>query len=74
MKIHTPLTLFRIGGGGGGGGGEKGDPPTSFSAVASTNVGIKPKKFLDFNFNPFDRLVDNLKFVPSDSPKLLNLN
>ena len=55
------------------GGGQKG-PSTSFSPVTSTNVGIRPQNFLTFSFNPFDRLVKNIKFVPSASPKLLNLN
>ena len=32
-------------------------PPTSFSSVTSTNVGIRPQNFLTFSFNPFDRLV-----------------
>ena len=57
----------------GGGGGQKG-PFTSFSPVTFTNVGIRPQNFLTFSFNPFDRLVKNFKFVPSASPKLLNLN
>ena len=39
-----------------GGGGQK-DPPTSFSPVTYTNVGIRPQNFLTFSFNPFDRLV-----------------
>ena len=47
-------------------------PPTSFSPVTSTNVGISPQNFLTFSFNPFATLVQN--FVPSASPKLLNLN
>ena len=49
------------------GGGQKG--PQTF-----TNVGISPQNFLTFSFNPFDRLVQNFKFVPCASPKLLNLN
>ena len=40
-----------------GGGGAQNDPPTSFSPVTSTNVGINPQDFLTFSFNPFDRLV-----------------
>ena len=55
------------------GGGAKG-PPTSFSPVTSTNVGTRPQNFLTFSFDPFDKLVSNFKFVPSASPKLLNLN
>ena len=31
-------------------------PPTSFSPVTSTNVGISLQKFLTFNFNPFSTL------------------
>ena len=53
--------------------GQKG-PPTSFSSVTSTNVGFGPQNFLTFSFNPFATLVQNFKFVPSASPKLLNLN
>ena len=29
---------------------------------------------MTFSFNPFTTLVQNFKFVPSASPKLLNLN
>ena len=49
-------------------------PPISFSHVTSTNLGLGPKNFLTFSFNPFATLVQNFKFVPSASPKLLNLN
>ena len=38
------------------GGTQKG-PPTSFSPVNSTNVGISPKNFVTFTFNPFPTLV-----------------
>ena len=31
-------------------------PPTSFSPVTSTNVGISPQNFHAFNFNPFATL------------------
>ena len=55
----------------GGGGGR---PPTSFYLVNSTNVGIRPKNFLTFIFNTFEKLVQNFKFVASASPELLNLN
>ena len=37
-------------------GGQK-SPPNSFSSVTSTNVGIRPKNFLNFSFNPFATLV-----------------
>ena len=57
-----------------GGGAKKAPPPTSFSFVSSTNVGFGPQNFLTFSFNPFATLVQNFKFVPSASPKLLNLN
>ena len=49
-------------------------PPTSFSPVTSTNVGFGPKNFLTYSFNPFAILAQNFKFLPSASPKLLNLN
>ena len=53
-------------------GGQKG-PPTSVSPVTSTNVGFGSQNFLNFSFNPFNTLVQNFKFVPSASSKLLNL-
>ena len=40
----------------GGWGGQKG-PPSSFSLVTSTNVGIRPQNFLTFSLNPFVTLV-----------------
>ena len=55
------------------GGGAK-RPPTSFSPVTSTNIGISPQNILSFSFDPFDTLVSNFKFAPSASPKLLDLN
>ena len=54
-------------------GGQK-SPPTSFCPVTSTNVGFGSQNFLTFSFNPFATLVQNFKFVPSASLKLLNLN
>ena len=57
----------------GGGGGAK-SPPLPVSPVTSTNVGISPQNFLNFSFNPVERLVWSFKFVPSASPKLLHLN
>ena len=56
------------------GGLAKETPPTSFFPVTSTNVRISHYNFLIFSFNPFVTLVQNFKFVPSASPKLLNLN
>ena len=56
-----------------GGRGKK-VPPTSFSPVTSTNVRCGPQNFLTFSSNPFATLAQNFKFVPSASPKLLNLN
>lgn len=46
IEHNTVLTLFRMEEGAEG-------PPTSFSPVTSTNVGIIPKNFLDFQFQPF---------------------
>ena len=57
-----------------GGRGGKKVPPTSFSPVTCTNAGYGPQNYLTFSFNPFSTLVQNLKFVPGASPKLLNLN
>ena len=49
--------------------------PTSFSeGLTSTKVEISPQKFLTFSLNTFVTLEENFKFVPSASPKLLNLN
>ena len=45
--------------------------PTSFSTL--TNVGINLQNFLNFSFDPFYTQVQNLKFIPSACPKLLNL-
>ena len=50
------------------------DSGSSFSLVTSTNVGISSQNFLTFSFNLVATLVQNFKFVPSASPKLLNLN
>ena len=54
-------------------GGQKG-PPTSFSPETSTKVGFSPQNFLTFSFNSFTTLVQNFDFLPTVSPKLLNLN
>ena len=40
----------------GGGGGGKKAPPTSFSPLTSTDVGISPQNFLTFIFDPFPAL------------------
>ena len=51
-EINLILTLFKMGE------GAKSPPtPTSFSPATSTIVRISPQKFLNFSFNPFDRLV-----------------
>ena len=47
---------------------------SGFSSVTSTKVGLGPQNFLTFSFNPFATLMQNFKFVPSASLKLLNLN
>ena len=57
-----------------GGGKKSSPPPTSLSPVTSINVGLTPKNFLTFSFNPFATLVSNFKVIPNTSPKLLNLN
>ena len=66
VSITKFLTLFKM--------GEAKRPPTSFSPVTSTNVGVNLQDFLTFSFNPFATLVSNFKAIPSASPKLLNLN
>ena len=55
-------------------GGDKKAPPTSFSPVTSTNVEFGSQNFPTFSFKPFVTLVQNFKFVPSATSKLLNLN
>ena len=55
-----------------GGGGEV--LPISVSPVTSATVGISLRNFLTFSFNPFSILVQIVKFEPSASLKLLNLN
>ena len=52
--------------------GGKKAPPTSPSP--STDVEIRPQNFLTFSFYPFATLEQNFTFVPSVSPKLLNVN
>ena len=47
---------------------------TSVFPVTSATVGISLRNFLTFSFNPFSILVQNVKFEPSASLKLLNLN
>ena len=41
----------------GGGGRVQKDPPTSFSLVTSTNVGISPENIMNFSLNSFATLV-----------------
>ena len=45
-----------------------------FFPLTSTNMGISPKNFLDFRFNPFPKLVYNFKAMHSASPILLSFN
>ena len=45
------LTLFRMGAGG------CKQAPSSYSPVASANIGISPQNFLTFSFNSFATLV-----------------
>ena len=49
-------------------------PLTSVTPITSTNVEFGPQNFLTFSFDPFVTIVQNLKFLPSASPKLLNFN
>ena len=39
--------------------------PTNFYSATSTNVGISPKNFLTFIFNPFLTLAYNFKAIPN---------
>ena len=54
MMMLIRITLFRMGD---GGGRQKAPPPTSFSSVTSTKVGVSPQNFLTFSFNPFATVV-----------------
>ena len=56
------------------GGGKKSNRYHSFSPIASRNVEISPRSFLTYSFNAPATLMQNLKAMPSASPKLLNLN
>ena len=58
---------------GGGGGGQKG-PPYQFFPCNFYKRRNWPSELSDFSFNPFATLVQNIKFLPSASPKFLNLN
>ena len=53
IETTDGLTLFRMG----RGGGDQKAPPTSFSPIISTNLGINPQNFLTFSFNPFATVV-----------------
>ena len=50
------------------------DEGANFYPVTSTNVGISPQNFLCFSLSSFATLMKNLKFIPSPSFKLLDLN
>ena len=50
------LILFRMGLGGGWGVAKR-PPPTRFSSVTSTKIGISPQNFLTFRFKPFATLM-----------------
>ena len=65
--VYCSLTLFRMGG------RRSKRPPTSFSPITTTNARISQQEFLTFGFNPFATLMQNMKAIPSASPKLLNL-
>ena len=59
MSVFSYLILFGVGREeeGEGGGEKKAHDFPEFSPVTSTNVGISPKSFLTFSFNPFVTLV-----------------
>ena len=59
--------------GGGGGEGAK-RPQDQVFYSTSRKVGTSLQNFLTVSFNIFATLVLNFKFMPSDSPKLFNLN
>ena len=54
MKL---LSVNPIQNGGWGGRAKSPLPPTSFSPVTSTNVGVRPQNFLIFSFKPFATLL-----------------
>ena len=44
------------------------------SPLFPTNVKKRPQNFVNFSFDLFATLVQNLKAIPTARPKLLNLN
>ena len=70
ISIGSSFNSIQDGGGWGGvgvgGWGGQKDPPTSFSPVISTNVGISPKNVLTFSFNPLPHWckIPSLYLVP----------
>ena len=47
LQVQLNPILYRVGK----------DPPTIFSHETSGNVGISPRNFLNFSFNPFATLL-----------------
>ena len=66
-ELSKSSALFQTGRGGG-----LKKPPTRFSPVTSTIVGISPQNYLTFSLNSFATLLWIFKAIPSASPKLLN--
>ena len=53
--------------------GSQKDLPTSFFPCDFYKHMNEPQNFLTFSFNPFSKLVQNVKAIPHASLKLLNL-
>ena len=66
LQSLQKLTLLRMGG--------AKTSPSMFFPITSTDIRIKPQKFLTFSFHSFTALVQNFNSIPKDSAKLLNLN
>ena len=58
------VTLFRA----------KNESVPSFFSVTCRNVEKRAQKFLNFNLNSFETLVQNLNVMPSFNPNSLNMN
>ena len=74
LNYLNPIRDGDDGVGEGGRGCKKTSPRTSLSLCNFCKERISSQNFLTFSFSYFATLVQNFKFVPSASPKLLNLN
>ena len=67
-KLFNPIHQNR------GGGVKAKGTSFEFSPVNFLEVGVSPQNILTFSFSTFAALLCSFKFIPSISPKILNLN